>query len=97
VQESDARSFAEAHAKAVVAGDQTHLMADFDPAAMSGVGAVVAAMPQTVKEANVFRITMSGDEAVAQIKYDGDDKSTTIESKWAERDGRPKIVSLAVL
>jgi hypothetical protein len=97
VQESDVRSFAEAHAKAVVDGDQAHLMGDFDPAAMTGVGPVVAAMPQPVNDTEVLSVAMKGDEATVQIKYNGEDKSATIESQWAERDGRPKIIGVAVV
>jgi hypothetical protein len=97
VQESDVRSYTEAHANAVVSGDQAHLMGDFDPAAMPGVGPVIAAMPQPVKSAEVIKLDLTGDEAVVRIQYTGDDKTATIESKWAERDGRPKIIGLTVV
>jgi hypothetical protein len=92
MQESDVRKFAEAHGKSIVTGDQASLMADFVPDMLPKLGAVAGSMPQPVQSAEVQSVALSGEEAVVRILYTGADKSVTVESRWAERDGRPKII-----
>lgn len=97
MEDSDVRSYAEAHGKAVAAGDQAHIMGDIVPEALAGLGPVAAALPQPVKSAQVDQVDLSGDKAVVRITYTGESGQVTVESQWEERDGRPKIVAASVI
>ena len=91
------RKYAEAHGDAVVKGDQQHLMADIAPEALAALGPVAAAMPNPVKSASVESVDAGGDEAVVRICYSGDDKTTTVQSRWAQKGDRPVIVAAEVV
>ncbi|HEX9529960.1 MAG TPA: hypothetical protein VF954_02395 [Acidimicrobiales bacterium] len=97
MEAGDVRSYCEAHGKAVVDGDQAHIMADVAPEALAGLAPVGAALPQPVRSAQVDQIDLAGDKAVVRITYTGESGAVTVESQWEERDGRPKIVAASVV
>ena len=41
--------------------------------------------------------SVSGDEATVRALYKGEGKEITVESRWGERDGRPKILDMKVV
>jgi hypothetical protein len=55
------------------------------------------AMPGKLTGCEITSVSSSGDEVVVQIRYDGETGTASVESRWADRDGAPMIVSLAVL
>jgi hypothetical protein len=91
------RQHAEAHAQATVAGDLGRAGNDLTPEAMAQAPAIMSAMPAPLTSAAVTGVRTSGGECVATIRYVGRDGEALVESRWAERDGRPKIVNLEVL
>ena len=97
MDEATIRKYAEAHGDAVVKGDQQHLMSDIAPDALAGLAGVAAQMPNPVKSANVESIDASGEEAVVRICYSGEDKTTTVQSRWAQQGDRPVIVAAEVV
>lgn len=88
---------ARAHGEATVAGDLKRAGADLTPEAMAQAPGVMGAMPRSLNGSEIASVTPDGDEFVAVIRYSGDGGEATVESRWAEREGRPKIVDLKTL
>jgi hypothetical protein len=80
------------HADAVARGDMETATNDFCEALRPQVPQIAQSLPQPVRSAEVLGVDFDGDEAVARIRYAGDDKSTTIRTHWQEIDGQPQIV-----
>ncbi len=91
------RKHAEAHGQAVAAGDLRTAAGDLTPEAQAAAGEVMRRLPRPVTGAEVISVEDRGDEGVAQIRYGGEPEAVTVESRWAERDGRPKIVDLRIV
>jgi len=92
MDESTIRPYAEGHANAVVANDMATVMADIHESAMAALGEVAGSLPNPVERATVDAIDIDGDEASVRIRYEGPSSSATVQSRWAERDGRPKVI-----
>lgn len=88
---------AQAHADAVVAGDLNKAGSDLTPDAQKQAPGVMGELPRPVSSAEVQSVSEEGDAFVARILYSGEDESATVDSRWAERDGRPMILSLTVV
>jgi hypothetical protein len=84
---------AQAHAEATVAGDLKRAGSDLDRSAYGAAGEVMKQMPQDLRACEVTEVRADGGEFVASIRYDGTG-TVTVESRWAEREGRPVIVDL---
>ena len=97
MDEAQIREHAEGHGQAVVAGDLRRAGADLTKEVMEQAGEVMKSIPAPAKSAEVTEVRQEGDDFVAAILYTGDDKSTTVESRWADRDGRPMITNLTVV
>lgn len=97
MDESTVREHAEIHAKATVAGDLKTAGSALTKEAMAQAPGVMKAMPATLGSCEVTSVQADGSEVVAQIRYAGGDEEATVESRWAEQDGTPKIVALKVL
>jgi hypothetical protein len=97
MDESTVRDRAEAHGKATVAGDLRVAGSDLTKEAMAQAGDVMKSMPDPLESSEVTSVQADGAEFVAQIRYAGGSSETMVESRWADRDGTPKIVSLKVL
>ena len=97
MDETTVRERAEIHGKATVSGDLRTAGADLTKEAMAQAPAVMKAMPATLESCEVTSVHAEGDEVVAQIRYSGSGQEATVESRWADRDGSPKIVDLKVL
>lgn len=94
MDESAVRSSAQQHAEATVAGDLKVAGSTLDKSAYGAAGEVMKKMPQKLTGCEIVETRADGDDYVVTIRYDGDGSSTTVESRWAERDGEPKIVDL---
>jgi hypothetical protein len=91
------RTHAQAHGDAVVANDLRQAGSDLTPEAQKQAPGVMGKLPKPVVSATVQSVEERGDEVAALIAYGGEDESVTVQSLWAERDGRPMIVSLEVI
>ena len=96
MDENAVRQQAEAHGNAVVAGDLRSAGSDLTPAVADKAPGVMGKLPRPTTGAEVLKVEMQGDQAVVHILYKGDDAETTVISTWADEDGRPKIVDLAL-
>lgn len=97
MNESTVRDHAEAHAKATVAGDLRTAGADLTKEAMAQAGDVMKALPDPLESCEVTSVQAEGDEVVAQIRYEGGGSDATVESRWADVGGTPKITALRVV
>jgi hypothetical protein len=97
MDEQSVRQHAEGHGQAIVAGDLKTASQDLTEEGMKAGGSVMPQLPRPVTGAEVQSVESSGDEYVVLIHYRGADKEATVESRWAERDGRPKIVDMKVV
>jgi hypothetical protein len=97
VDEQTVREHAQAHGDATVAGDLKRAGGDLTPEAMAQAPGVMGEMPRSLTGAEIASLIAEGDEFVAVIRYIAAGGEAVVESRWAERDGRPKIVNLRTL
>jgi hypothetical protein len=97
MNEDDVRKHAEEHGQAVVAGDLRRAGEDLTGEAREQAGAVMGTLPRPVTAATVESVRPDGGEFVVRARYSGEDSEAIIESRWAERDGRPMIVELTAV
>lgn len=97
MDEALVRQHAEAHGAATVAGDMKTAGADLTPEGMSKAGAVMSKMPKELTGSSIESVSVEGDVATVRIRYSGTDGEVQVDSDWAERDGRPKIIDLRVV
>jgi hypothetical protein len=53
---------------------------------------IAQTLPQPVTSAKVLSIEVGDEETVARIHYAGNTSEVTIQSRWRDIDGQPKIV-----
>ena len=97
MDESAVRQQAEAHGQATVAGDLKTAGGDLDKGAYAAAGEVMKQLPSDLTGSEVTEVRAEGDEWVVSIRYSGSSDPVTVESRWADRDGTPKIVDLKVV
>ena len=97
MDESKVREHAQAHGQAMVDGDLRKAGSDLTPEVQAKAGDVMKDFPRKVETADVVSVEGAGEEFVVQARYSGEGKEVTVESRWAERDGTPKIVAMRVL
>ncbi len=97
MDEARLREDAEAHGSATVSGDLKTAGSYLDKEAYAAAGQVMEKMPKPLEASEVGSVEIQGDEALVQIRYSGGGDEVVIESRWADRDGSPKIVGLSVL
>ena len=96
MDENTVKQHAEAHGKAVVAGDMRTAGSDLTPEAAAQAPGVMGKLPRPTTAAEILKVEVAGDQAVVHVLYKGSDAETTVISRWADRDGRPMIVDLAI-
>lgn len=97
MDESAVRQQAEAHGRATVAGDLKTAGGDLDKGAYGAAGEVMKKMPSDLTASEVTEVRSEGEEWIVSILYSGAADSATVESRWADREGTPKIVDLKVV
>ena len=97
MDEARLREDADAHGQATVAGDLKTAGGYLAKEAFGAAGEVMEKMPKPLEACEVGSVETEGDEALVQIRYSGGGDEVVIESRWADRDGSPKIVGLRVL
>jgi hypothetical protein len=97
MDEQTVRTHAQQHGEALVAGDLRRAGGDLTPEAQAQAPDVMSNFPKKVDSAQVVSLDVTGDEAVVQARYSGEGKDVTVEARWGERDGRPKILDMKVV
>ncbi len=97
MDESIVREHAEEHARATVAGDLKRAGSDLDKSAFAAAAEVMKQMPADLTGHEIGAVRADGDDHVVSIIYRSETSSATVESRWAEHEGRPKIVDLKVV
>lgn len=97
VDEQTVRTHAQEHGAALVDGDLRRAGSDLTPEAQAQAPAVMSNFPKKVESAEVVSLDVQGDEAVVHALYKGEGKEVTVEARWGERDGRPKILDMKVV
>ena len=97
MDEDTVRRQAEAHGRATVEGDLRAAGSDLTQDALPAASEVMKKMPTSLSSSAIESVASEGDEYVVLIRYSGEDGDAVVESRWAERDGRPKIVDLKVV
>ena len=97
MDEATVRRHAEAHGQATVTGDLKKAGGDLDKSAYGAAGEVMKQLPGDLSGSEVTEVRDDGDEWVVSIQYSGAADAATVESRWADRDGVPKIVDLKVV
>ncbi len=92
MDESTAKGHIEAHADAVVSGDQEALLADFSEDLRPQLPQLAQMLPQPVTSSEIKDVQFGDEESVSTITYSGPDSSVTIRAEWREEGGRPVIV-----
>lgn len=92
MDESTAKSHIQAHADAVVSGDQEALLADFSEDLRPQLPQLAQMLPQPVTSSEIKDVQFGDEESVSTITYSGPDSSVTIRAEWREEGGRPVIV-----
>ena len=102
MDEYTVRRHAEAHGRATVEGDLRAAGSDltkdgYEYRALPAAGEVMKKMPASLSISAIDGVSSEGDEYVVRIRYSGEGGDAVVESRWAELDGRPKIVDLKVV
>lgn len=96
MDEGKVRAEAEAHANATVAGDLRTAGSALTKEGAANAGAVMSRLPNSLDSAEILDVSAEDDEWVARIAYRGEGREVVVASRWAEREGRPKIIELQV-
>lgn len=92
MDEQVVRSYAEAHTRAVIAGDMKRGALDLLEECIPQAVEVMKRMPDNVVRADVELVGREGEEWRVRILYTGEGGACTrFESCWVERDGRPMV------
>jgi hypothetical protein len=96
MDEATVRQHAEGHGEAVVAGDLRRAGSDLDGEALAQAGDVMKQLPGELETATVESVELEGGAATVRTRYAGGEHATVVESRWEEREARPKIVSMRI-
>jgi poly(3-hydroxybutyrate) depolymerase len=97
MDEYKVREHAEAHGRAIVAGDLARAAGDLDEAVKDKAPSVMKRLPRPVTASEITSIVAGSDAFVVHTRYTGDGDVTMVEARWAEVEGRPLIVDLDVV
>jgi hypothetical protein len=97
MNDSIVRDRAEAHGRAIAAGDLASAASDLDEGARAKAPGVMKLLPRPVTAAEVTSVEAAADAFVVRTRYIGDDGEANVEARWAEIDGRPRIVDIEVV
>lgn len=97
MDENSVRQHAEAHGQAMVNKDWASAGGDVVSEMQGSLPGIMKQMPRPIEAASIKDLRPAEDHAVVTIEYSGADKTSVVESRWEERDGRPMITDLKVL
>ena len=97
MDEAAVKTHAEEHGQAIIDGDLRRAGSDLTPEAQAQAPDVMSNFPKKVESAEVLSLDVQGEEAIVQARYAGEGKEVVVESRWGDRDGRPKILDMKVV
>lgn len=97
MNEDDVREHARSMADAFVAGDIDSAIEDFSDELRRNLGEVLALLPLPATEATVESVERGGSGYNVVIRLIGETDEVQIQSRWKDRDGRPKMVEASHL
>ena len=95
--EDEVRERAQAFGDALVAGDVDRAIQDLSDELRRNVGEVLALLPLPAKEATVESVDHSGSGYNVVLRLVGDTTEDQLQTRWKDRDGRPRIVEASHL
>lgn len=99
MDESIVRRAAEDHGQGLVRGDMKRAGSywyAWNEEVKQMAGSIMPQMPNPVSSAEVVDVRPDGDQFVVHTLYSGQDKLTTVESRWEEQGGRTVMVAAKV-
>jgi hypothetical protein len=97
MNDSTVREHAEAHGRALARGDLAGAASDLSEGARAKAPGIMKLLPRPLTAAEVTSVESGADAFVVRTRYTGEDGAATVESTWAEIEGRPRIVDLEVV
>lgn len=97
MEEPAVRAHAEALGAAIVAGDIDRAIQDFSNELRQHIGEVISLLPLPAREATVDSVERGGTGFIAVIRLVGETDEVTVQTRWKERDGVPKVVEVSHL
>ena len=94
---AEVRKIVEEHGQKVVAGKMDRVLSDFTERGKATAPPVVAELPNPVTSADVVGLEQQGSQYIADIRYGGKEKATTVRSTWEDDGGALKIVDVRVV
>lgn len=95
--EDEVRERAQAFGDALVAGDVDRAIQDLSDELRRNVGEVIALLPLPAKEATVESVDHSGSGFNVVLRLVGETTEDQLQTRWKDRDGRPRIVEASHL
>lgn len=101
MDEHAVKAEAQTHAEATVAGDFKTAGSSLTPEAMAQAGDVMKQLPRNLSSGQVTSVEADGEAFTVVIDYagtgkDGSPAAATVESRWEDRDGSPKLADMKV-
>jgi len=97
VTEDEVREHALAFGAALVAGEVDRAIQDLSDELRRNLGEVLALLPLPAREATVESIDHSGSGYNVVLRLVGETSEDQIQTRWKDRDGRPRIVEASHL
>jgi sulfate adenylyltransferase subunit 1 (EFTu-like GTPase family) len=94
MEEQAVREHIDQHIESVKRGDMTAVEQDFAEELRSSLEQVGAMLPNPVEEGLAADFRHEGDHATARITFSNSQTSITVDTRWEERDGRPRVVEV---
>lgn len=85
------------HADAMVRGDLKRASEDLSEWCKAEAPAIMKLIPMPLDSARVTNVREDGDEHLADIVYSGGGRDVTVQSRWADIEGRPYITKMTVV
>jgi hypothetical protein len=97
MDETSVREKATAFADALVAGDVDRAIQDLSDELRRNLGEVLALLPLPATEATVEAVEHSGSGYNVVLRLVGETSEDRVQTRWKDRDGRPRIVEASHL
>jgi hypothetical protein len=97
MDEAAVREHAQQMCDALVAGDVERAIADVSDELRRNLGEVVGLLPLPVTEAEIESIERGGSSLNVVVRLLGQSDEVRVQTRWKDRDGRPRIVEASHL
>jgi hypothetical protein len=97
MDEQAVRARAQAMCDALAAGDIERATGDFSPELRRNLGEVLALMPLPANEVEIESVQHGGSGYNVVIRMAGEVDEVSIQTRWKDRDGEPRVVEASHL